>query len=58
MRFVLVHGGFHGAWCWAKMIPEREKLGHTALAIDLPGGAARPLRARGAGMIAGGPKTR
>ena len=22
MRFVLVHGGFHGAWCWSRTIPE------------------------------------
>jgi pimeloyl-ACP methyl ester carboxylesterase len=37
MRFVLVHGGFHGAWCWRYLIPELERLGHQALAIDLPG---------------------
>lgn len=37
MRFVLVHGGFHGAWCWDRIIPEIEALGHTAIAIDLPG---------------------
>ncbi len=37
MRFVLVHGGFHGAWCWDRMTPELEQLGHTTLAIDLPG---------------------
>lgn len=37
MRFVLVHGGHHGAWCWEKLIPEIESLGHSALAIDLPG---------------------
>ena len=24
MRFVLVHGGFHGAWCWSRTIPELE----------------------------------
>jgi pimeloyl-ACP methyl ester carboxylesterase len=33
----LVHGAFHGGWCWEKVIPELERLGHTALAIDLPG---------------------
>src|SRR5215831_2799076 len=37
MRFVLVHGGNHGAWCWDKVTPELEQLGHSALAIDLPG---------------------
>jgi pimeloyl-ACP methyl ester carboxylesterase len=37
MRFVLVHGGNHGAWCWDKVVPELEELGHEAVAIDLPG---------------------
>ncbi len=23
-RFVLIHGGFHGAWCWSRTIPELE----------------------------------
>ncbi|TGD71795.1 alpha/beta fold hydrolase [Mangrovimicrobium sediminis] len=41
MRFVLVHGGFHGAWCWERLLPELEKLGHQGLAIDLPGHGAR-----------------
>jgi pimeloyl-ACP methyl ester carboxylesterase len=41
MRFVLVHGGFHGAWCWDRLIPELERLGHSAVAIDLPGHGAR-----------------
>lgn len=35
--FLLVHGGFHSAWCWEKVIPEIEKLGHCALALELPG---------------------
>jgi pimeloyl-ACP methyl ester carboxylesterase len=41
MRFVLVHGGFHGAWCWSRTIPELERLGHEAIAIDLPAHGAR-----------------
>jgi pimeloyl-ACP methyl ester carboxylesterase len=41
MRFVLIHGGFHGAWCWDRFIPELERLGHQATAIDLPGHGAR-----------------
>jgi pimeloyl-ACP methyl ester carboxylesterase len=35
--FVLVHGAGHGAWCWYKLVPELEKLGHRVVAIDLPG---------------------
>lgn len=37
MRFVLIHGGFHGAWCWSRTISELEGLGHEAIAIDIPG---------------------
>jgi pimeloyl-ACP methyl ester carboxylesterase len=37
MRFVLVHGGFHAGWCWSRTIPELERLGHQAIAVDLPG---------------------
>src|SRR5262249_16679779 len=41
MRFVLVHGGHHGAWCWEKLTPELEALGYDVLAIDLPGSGER-----------------
>ena len=41
MRFLLVHGGFHGAWCWRDLIPQLERLGHAAVAIDLPGHGER-----------------
>jgi pimeloyl-ACP methyl ester carboxylesterase len=41
MRFVLVHGGFHGAWCWERTIRELERLGHEGVAMDLPGHGAR-----------------
>ena len=36
MRFVLIHGGFHGAWCWERLIPELEDRAMQAVAIDLP----------------------
>jgi pimeloyl-ACP methyl ester carboxylesterase len=36
-QFLLIHGAFHGAWCWHKAIPELAKRGHDAQAIDLPG---------------------
>ena len=34
--FGLVHGAGHGAWCWERLIPILEALGHRALAMDLP----------------------
>jgi pimeloyl-ACP methyl ester carboxylesterase len=37
--FVLVHGAFHGAWCWGPLMP---LLDFPALAIDLPGRGRRP----------------
>jgi pimeloyl-ACP methyl ester carboxylesterase len=41
MRFVLVHGGAHGGWCWDRLIPEVRRLGHEAVALDLPGAGER-----------------
>jgi pimeloyl-ACP methyl ester carboxylesterase len=41
MRFVLIHGGFHGAWCWGRTAVELRRLGHEAMAIDLPGHGER-----------------
>ena len=35
--FVLVHGAFHGAWCWYKVVAALEARGHRAIAPDLPG---------------------
>jgi len=37
--FVLVHGGFHDARCWERLVP---RLSRPALAVDLPGRGARP----------------
>jgi pimeloyl-ACP methyl ester carboxylesterase len=34
--FALVHGGYHGAWCWDFLRPELERLGHGVVAVDLP----------------------
>jgi pimeloyl-ACP methyl ester carboxylesterase len=33
--FVLVHGTWHGGWCWKKLTPELEKLGHACFAPSL-----------------------
>ena len=35
--FVLVHGSWHGAWCWGLVEPKLNQAGHISLAIDLPG---------------------
>jgi len=35
--YVLVHGSWHGAWCWYKVAALLEKAGHRAVALDLPG---------------------
>jgi pimeloyl-ACP methyl ester carboxylesterase len=40
VRFVFVHGGFHAAWCWNRVITELESLGHEGIAVDLPGHGA------------------
>lgn len=45
--FVLVHGAFHGAWCWRKLVPELAARGHGAVAIDLPGGGGDPTPVAG-----------
>ena len=34
--FGLIHGAWHGAWCWEPLIPELERRGHRAVAVDLP----------------------
>jgi len=35
--FILIHGSWHSAWNWHKVVPLLEKRGHRAIAIDLPG---------------------
>jgi pimeloyl-ACP methyl ester carboxylesterase len=35
--YVFVHGAWHGAWCWEKVVPLLEEKGHKVHAIDLPG---------------------
>lgn len=36
-QFLLLHGSWHGAWCWHKVLPRLEAAGHAVSAIDLPG---------------------
>lgn len=34
--YVLIHGSWHGGWCWDKVKPLLEKKGHQVIAPDLP----------------------
>jgi alpha-beta hydrolase superfamily lysophospholipase len=36
-RFVLVHGGFSGAWIWLPLLDRLKADGHVVEAFDLPG---------------------
>lgn len=40
---VLVHGAWHGAWCWAGLQAELDRRGVPSYAIDLPGHGASSL---------------
>jgi pimeloyl-ACP methyl ester carboxylesterase len=35
-RFVLVHGGWHGGWCFRRLAEELADRGHDVAAPDLP----------------------
>lgn len=35
--FVLIHGSWHSAWNWHKVVPLLERKGHKAIAVNLPG---------------------
>ena len=36
VAFGLVHGAYHGSWCWEALAPELEDRGHLVLTVDLP----------------------
>ena len=35
--FVLVHGAWHGAWCWSRVVPALWAAGHRVFAVTLTG---------------------
>jgi pimeloyl-ACP methyl ester carboxylesterase len=39
---VLVHGAWHGAWCWNKTVPALEAHGLSVVAPDMPGHGSDP----------------
>ncbi len=41
-NLLLVHGAWHGAWCWHKLLDELRGRGHHVLAPDMPGHGADP----------------
>jgi pimeloyl-ACP methyl ester carboxylesterase len=36
-HFVLVHGAWHGAWCWYRIVAALEAAGQRVTTLDLPG---------------------
>ena len=43
--FILVHGAWHGGWCWRHVAPLLRARGHQVLAPDLPGHGDDPAPA-------------
>jgi pimeloyl-ACP methyl ester carboxylesterase len=41
-NFVLVHGAWHGSWCWADVAAGLRQAGHAVTLIDLPGRGGDP----------------
>jgi pimeloyl-ACP methyl ester carboxylesterase len=39
--FVLVHGAWHGAWCWQRVVAPLRAAGHRAFAVTLTGSGER-----------------
>ena len=40
--FLLVHGSWHGPWCWDLLAPALERRGHASVAVDLPSCGSDP----------------
>lgn len=39
---ILIHGAYHGGWCWERLIERLTDAGHAAVAPDLPGHGRDP----------------
>jgi pimeloyl-ACP methyl ester carboxylesterase len=46
-NIVLIHGSWHGAWCWHKVEPRLRALGHRVIVPDLPGHGREPRALKG-----------
>jgi pimeloyl-ACP methyl ester carboxylesterase len=40
--FILIHGAWHGGWCWERVVPLLTAKGHQVFAPDLPGMEQEP----------------
>ena len=49
---VLLHGAWHGAWCWRPLQSELDRRGVTSIALDLPAGEPDADAARYAEVVA------
>lgn len=38
---ILVHGAWHGSWCWGRVVPLLETRGLAVRAVDLPSVGAK-----------------
>lgn len=43
--FVLIHGAYHGGWCWYEVATELEARGHGTVTTDLPAHGGEPTAA-------------
>ena len=50
--FVLVHGSFHGGWCWDRLIPLLRREGHEVYAPNLPASGTDPTPVENADLSA------
>jgi len=41
-NLLLVHGAWHGSWCWEHVIPELESSGWRTSVVDLPSASGSP----------------
>jgi pimeloyl-ACP methyl ester carboxylesterase len=53
VTFVLVHGAWHGTWCWAPLIEELERRGVRTVTVELPGDDTAADATRYAELVAG-----
>jgi pimeloyl-ACP methyl ester carboxylesterase len=50
--FMLVHGSFHGPWCWERLAPLLTAAGHRVITPDLASAGERPDLEDYAGLVA------